>query len=306
MISTVATIAELRERVADARATGKAVGLVPTMGALHEGHLSLMRRARSENDLVVASIFVNPPQFGPTEDLQRYPRDLARDLALAAEAGVDVSFCPEPVEMYPPGFATWVEVEGLGDRLCGASRPRHFRAVTTVVAKLLGICQPDKAYFGLKDAQQFVIIRRMVQDLNLPVELVGCPTVREPDGLAMSSRNLYLTPEERVQAPALYRALEAAGAAVASGVRDVAEIKQEMDKLLAQATLGDVEYGEVVETDGLLPVARIEGECLIALAVRFGETRLIDNVFVRGWERPGSHTAKSTYSTPSTSVTRAP
>ncbi len=281
MISSVATIAELREKVADARKTDLSVGLVPTMGALHEGHLSLMRRARSENDLVVASIFVNPLQFAPTEDLQRYPRDLAGDLALAAEAGVDLVFCPEPAEMYPPGFVTWVEVEGLGDRLCGASRPRHFRAVTTVVAKLLHICRPDRAYFGLKDAQQFVIIRRMVRDLNIPVGLVGCPTVREPDGLAMSSRNLYLTAQEREQAPALYRALQAAEAAIDEGVRDVAAIRHVMDKLLAEATLGDVEYVEIVGMDDLLPVREIDGECLIAVAVRFGGTRLIDNVIVR-------------------------
>lgn len=281
MISSVATIAELREKVADARKTGLSVGLVPTMGALHEGHLSLMRRARSENDLVVASIFVNPPQFGPTEDLQRYPRDLARDLALAGEAGVDLLFCPEPAEMYPPGFVTWVEVEGLGDRLCGASRPRHFRAVTTVVAKLLHICGPDRAYFGLKDAQQFVIIRRMVQDLNIPVGLVGCPTVREPDGLAMSSRNPYLTAQEREQAPALYRALQAAEAAIDEGVRDVAAIRHVMVKLLAEATLGDVDYVEIVGMDDLLPVREIDGECFIAVAVRFGGTRLIDNAIVR-------------------------
>ncbi|HEY5529201.1 MAG TPA: pantoate--beta-alanine ligase [Thermoleophilia bacterium] len=282
MTSRVTTISAVREAVAGARAAGKTVGLVPTMGALHEGHLSLMRRARTDNDLVVASIFVNPTQFGPAEDLQRYPRDLGRDLALAGGAGVDMVFAPEPGEMYPPGYATWVEVEGLGERLCGTARPRHFRGVTTVVAKLLDICRPDCAYFGLKDGQQFVIIRRMAQDLNLPVEIVGCPTIREPDGLAMSSRNVYLTIDERAQAPVIHRALRAAESAIAIGERDAPTLRRIVGDKVGEASLARAEYVEVVATEDLLPVARIQGECLIALAVWFGKTRLIDNIFVEG------------------------
>ena len=280
MICRITSIAEMRERVAEGRAAGASVGLVPTMGALHEGHLSLVGRARSENDLVLASIFVNPTQFGPSEDLEKYPRDLARDLALAEEAGVDMVFTPEPDEMYPAGFCTWIDVETIGERLCGASRPRHFRGVATVVAKLLDICRPDRAYFGMKDAQQLVVIRRMVADLNMSVEIVGCPTVREPDGLAMSSRNAYLTPEERAQAPALFRALKAAEGAVAGGVREATALKRLMEECLAGATLADIEYVEIVGFHDLRPLDPVEGQCLIALAVRFGETRLIDNTVV--------------------------
>jgi pantoate--beta-alanine ligase len=250
------------------------------MGALHEGHLSLIRRARAENGLVVVSIFVNPAQFGAGEDLQSYPRDLERDLLLAGEAGADLAFSPPVAEMYPRGFSTWVEVEGLTRGLCGASRPGHFRGVCTVVSKLLHICQPDRAYFGEKDAQQLALIRRMVRDLDIPVEIVACATVREADGLALSSRNVRLSPEERAQAPALFRALSAAVSLIENGERDAHRVKDEICAVVAGADLAQIDYVEIVRGDDLTPVDRLSGPCLIALAVRFGPTRLIDNVTV--------------------------
>ena len=217
------TIAELHAALAQARAReATPVGLVPTMGALHEGHLSLIRRARQECGFVVVSIFVNPTQFGPREDFARYPRDLERDLALAADAGADLVFAPTDAAMYPPGHSTWVDVEGLTEGLCGALRPGHFRGVCTVVAKLLNLCRPDRAYFGQKDAQQVAVIRRMVRDLDMGVDIVGCAIVREADGLAMSSRNAYLSSEHRAQAPLLWQSLRAAEELIAKGERDAA------------------------------------------------------------------------------------
>jgi pantoate--beta-alanine ligase len=280
-IQCIPTVAGIRAAVAQARAEGKIVGLVPTMGALHQGHLSLIRRARAECGFVVVWIFVNPTQFGPQEDLERYPRDLERDRMLAAEAGADVIFNPSVAEIYPQGFSTWVEVEGLGDGLCGASRPGHFRGVCTVVAKFFNICEPDKAYFGRKDAQQLAIIRRMVRDLNLRPEIVGCETVREADGLAMSSRNAYLSPDERRQAVVLNQALRTAERLVREGERDAAAIEASIRAVLGSAPLADVDYVAIVDAEDLQPVSTIAGDCLIALAVRFGATRLIDNTTVR-------------------------
>jgi pantoate--beta-alanine ligase len=277
------TIAELHAILAQARAREEtSVGLVPTMGALHEGHLSLIRRARKECGFVVVSIFVNPTQFGPREDFARYPRDLDRDLALAAQAGADLVFAPTDAAMYPPGHSTWVDVEGLTEGLCGAVRPGHFRGVCTVVAKLLNLCRPERAYFGQKDAQQLAVIRRMARDLDMGVEIVGCAIVREADGLAMSSRNAYLSPEYRGQAHVLWRSLRAAEELVAMGERDAAVIEGAVRSGLAAADLGEVEYVAVVNAGDLQPVKTIAGECLIAVAVRFGKTRLIDNTIVRG------------------------
>lgn len=281
-VPCVTTVAEARQAIGDLRASGGTVGLVPTMGALHEGHLSLVRAARAENDIVVVTIFVNPTQFGPNEDFERYPRDLDRDRRLCRQAGTDLIFCPTDGEMYREGHCSWVDVEGLTSGLCGRSRPGHFRGVCTVVTKFFNICRPDRAYFGEKDAQQLAVIERMVRDLNMPLEIVRCPTVREPDGLAMSSRNERLTPEERRQAPLLYRALTRAKESIASGMRDASSVRGTIHSLLAQATLGEVDYVEIVRADDLTPVVTIEGECLVALAVRFraSGTRLIDNVRV--------------------------
>ncbi|NLE74206.1 MAG: pantoate--beta-alanine ligase [Actinobacteria bacterium] len=270
---------EVRDIVTQARARGRSVGLVPTMGYLHEGHLSLVRQARAENDLVVVSIYVNPTQFGPTEDLGRYPRDLERDLSLCREVGVDIVW--NPLEMYDSGHRTWVVVEELTERLCGISRPSHFRGVTTVVAKLFGVVRPDRAYFGQKDAQQAFVIRRMTQDLDMGVDIVVCPTIREADGLAMSSRNVYLTPEQRTQAPLLRRALMAAEEMVATGERRVATIRARVEEVLAAATLGRIDYVEIVNTQTLQGVEEIGSESLLALAVFFGKTRLIDNTILR-------------------------
>jgi pantoate--beta-alanine ligase len=221
---------------------------------------------------------VNPTQFAAGEDLDRYPRDLERDLRLAADVGVDVVFHPEPDEMYDPGHCTWVDVEGLTDHLCGAARPGHFRGVTTVVTKLFSLCRPERAYFGQKDAQQALLIRRMAADLDLGVEVVVCPIVREPDGLAMSSRNVYLTPEERAQAPLIYRALRRAEAAIAAGERDAGVVSATVLGMLAEASLGRVDYVEIVDADHLRPVDVIAGEVVVAVAVRFGAARLVDNV----------------------------
>ena len=276
------TIFEIRVALDQARRRGATVGLVPTMGALHEGHLSLIRVARAQNDVVVVSIFLNPTQFGSGEDFNRYPRDLERDRDLAAAAGADLVFNPTVDEMYPDAFSTWVEVEGLTTGLCGTSRPGHFRGVCTVVTKLLNVCAPDRAYFGEKDAQQLAVVKRMVRDLDVRVDIVACSTVREPDGLALSSRNTRLTAQERVEAPVLYRALVTAKELVRNGERDAGALKESIRSVLAEAHRGQVDYVDIVRADDLAPVAAVTGECLIALAVWFGGTRLIDNIMVQG------------------------
>lgn len=270
--------------IAEARAVRRALpgtwGFVPTMGYLHEGHLSLVRRARAENDRVAVSIFVNPTQFGPHEDYARYPRDLERDLRLLEPLGVDLVFIPSVEEMYPPGFQTWVIVEEVSRPLEGASRPGHFRGVATVVAKLFNILQPDRAYFGQKDAQQTVVIRRMVQDLNIPVEIVICPTVREPDGLAMSSRNTYLNPEERRAATVLFRALQAAKARYEAGERDAERLREAMREVIRAEPLARIDYVSVAHPETLQELERVEGPALLSLAVYIGTTRLIDNLML--------------------------
>ena len=278
----VHTIAEIREIVRQARLAGHTVGFVPTMGYLHEGHLELMRRARERCDFVVASIFVNPTQFGPNEDLDRYPRDLERDARLAEEVGVDVIFNPPVEEMYPPGYCTYVEVERLTEKMCGASRPGHFRGVATVVTKLFNIVKPDVAFFGQKDAQQALVIQGMVADLNMDLEIVTVPTVRESDGLAMSSRNVYLDPEQRRAALVLSRSLDRAVEAVRAGERDVARIRQMVEDLIRAEPLARIDYVEIYSYPGLEPVERLQGQALLALAVKFGQTRLIDNVILEG------------------------
>lgn len=271
---------EMGRRADAARRDGRVVGFVPTMGYLHEGHLALIRRARSECHLVVASLFVNPLQFGPREDLGRYPRDLPRDAALCREAGVDVLFTPEADAMYPPGYCTFVEVEGLTAGLCGASRPGLFRGVATVVNKLFNIVRPHRAYFGQKDAQQLVIIRRLTRDLNLDVEVVSVPTVREPGGLAMSSRNVYLSPSERQSALALYRALQAAKELLARGERSAATVKKAMADTLAAAPGVRVDYVALVNAETLAETEHIAGRVLLAVAACVGQARLIDNLVV--------------------------
>ncbi|MCS6963919.1 pantoate--beta-alanine ligase [Thermoflexus sp.] len=270
--------------IAEARAIRRALpgpwGFVPTMGYLHEGHLSLVRRARAENDRVAVSIFVNPTQFGPHEDYNRYPRDLNRDLRLLEPLGVDLVFAPPVEEMYPPGFQTWVIVEEVSRPLEGAARPGHFRGVATVVVKLLNIVQPDRAYFGQKDAQQAVVIRRMVQDLNIPVEIVVCPTVREPDGLAMSSRNTYLNPEERRAATVLFRALQAAKARYEQGERDAERLREVMREVIRAEPLARPDYVSVADPETLQELSWVEDRALLSLAVYIGKTRLIDNILL--------------------------
>lgn len=262
------------------RGTPGTWGFVPTMGYLHEGHLSLIRRARAENDHVAVSIFVNPTQFGPHEDYNRYPRDLERDLRLLEPLQVDLVFVPSVEEMYPPGFQTWVIVEELSRPLEGASRPGHFRGVATVVAKLFNIVQPDRTYLGQKDAQQAVVIRRMVRDLNFPVEIVVCPTVREPDGLALSSRNTYLNPQERQAATVLFRALQAAKARYEAGERDGERLREAMREVLRGEPLARVDYVSVADPETLEELSRVEGPALLSLAVYIGNTRLIDNLLL--------------------------
>jgi pantoate--beta-alanine ligase len=275
-MNTIRTIAELREALAPARRAGHTIGLVPTMGALHDGHLSLMRHARRQCDVVVVSLFVNPTQFNESTDLANYPRDEATDSRLAAETGADFLFAPSATDVYPEGFATTVTVGVLTDRLEGAKRGRsHFDGVTTVVAKLLHIVDPGRAYFGQKDAQQAAVIKRMVRDLNIPVEIVVCPTVREPDGLAMSSRNARLSPAERERAVALFRSLRTAERAIEEGERSVDAVlttaRRELDDV-------DSEYFELVDPESFVPVrGRLDADVLAVVAARVGGTRLIDN-----------------------------
>jgi pantoate--beta-alanine ligase len=279
-VKTITTISELR--TVHKESSG-AWGFVPTMGYLHEGHISLVRRARAENDVVAVSIFVNPLQFGPQEDLARYPRDLARDLRLLEAAGVDAVFTPAVEELYPAGFQSAVEVTDVTHMLEGAVRPGHFRGVATVVAKLFNIVQPQRAYFGQKDAQQAVVVRRMARDLDFPLEIVVCPTQREPDGLAMSSRNVYLQGPERPAATVLYRALSAARAAYDAGERDGEALRARMRALLDAEPLAVPDYVSVADRETLAELERVgAGGALLSLAVRIGKTRLIDNFIIEG------------------------
>jgi pantoate--beta-alanine ligase len=283
-VKTVRTVRELRDALAPERRAGRSIGLVPTMGAFHGGHLSLIRRAREQCDVVVVSLFVNPAQFGPGEDLEAYPRDEARDLELAAAEGVDVLFAPPVEEVYPPGFDTSVAVGGLTEVLDGAPDQRgsgHFAGVTTVVTKLFNMAGPDVAYFGQKDAQQALVIRRLVRDLDIPVRIEVCPTIRDEDGLALSSRNAYLSPAERERALALSRALRAAEAAVESGRIDARAVLQAARGELDAAGI-DPEYLELRSTTDLSPVERVNGSTLLAVAARVGRARLIDNTILGG------------------------
>lgn len=271
------SIKETRDLVKAWKAQGLSVALVPTMGYLHEGHKSLMERARKENDKVVVSIFVNPMQFGPNEDLEAYPRDLDRDAKICETAGVDLIFHPEVSEMYGPDFHGYVDMTVLPEQLCGKSRPVHFKGVQTVVTKLFHIIPAHRAYFGQKDAQQLAIIRRMVIDLDFDMEIIGCPIIREEDGLAKSSRNTYLSEEERKQAVILNQSLEEAMKAIDAGEKDAEKVKQIITEKLNTCSLARIDYVEVVSFDNIQPIEKIEGAVLIAIAVYIGNTRLIDN-----------------------------
>jgi len=274
------TITAVRSAVRQARQQGKTIGFVPTMGALHRGHLSLVEAAARQCDFIVVSIFVNPTQFGPSDDFNKYPRPIEQDLAICTEHGVDLVFAPSPQEMYGDEVLTWVDVERLTGPLCGSFRPGHFRGVTTVCAKLFNIVLPDVAFFGQKDAQQAVVIRRMVRDLNMPLEIVVCPTVREPDGLAMSSRNQYLTAEQRGQAGTICLALEHAEDQIRRGVRDADTVAAAVIGILRQVPGIEIQYVSLVDAESLQPVDPVSGKVLIAVAVRIGSTRLIDNIVV--------------------------
>lgn len=280
MVKLIKKIPDLREEIKKLKKTGKTIGFVPTMGYFHEGHLSLMDIARKKSDVLVVSIFVNPIQFGPNEDYDRYPRDLERDLKLAEERGVDIVFHPDNREMYQENFQTYVNVEKLTEGMCGKYRPGHFRGVTTVVAKLFNIVQPDIAVFGQKDAQQAIVIKKMVRDLNFPVEIVVGPIIREHDGLAMSSRNTYLNDEERKQAPVIYKALRKAKEEVKMGNKNTARLKAIIENTIRTAPLARIEYVEIVDDENLENVPEVKPGTLAAVAVWFGKTRLIDNIYL--------------------------
>ena len=272
VIETIAEMKRLRQQLAEP------VGFVPTMGYLHEGHLSLVRQARAENSSVVVSIFVNPTQFGPQEDFNKYPRDPQRDLAMLEQVKTDIVFMPSVAEMYPPQFNSWVEVGKVTERLEGASRPGHFRGVTTVVAKLFNIVQPTRAYFGQKDAQQAIVIKKMVADLDMNLEIITLPTVREPDGLAMSSRNTYLNPEERQAGLVLYKALNLAQQLYAGRERNAEKIRQEMLALIKKQPLATIDYVSIADAETLDELDIVTPPALVSMAVKIGKTRLIDNV----------------------------
>lgn len=276
----ITSVAQMQQRCLTARAAGSRIVLVPTMGFLHEGHLSLLREGKRRGDLLVLSLFVNPTQFGQGEDLDSYPRNLEGDAAAAREVGVDLLFAPTPQEMYPSGYASYVHVEGLTERLCGASRPGHFRGVTTVVCKLFGIVQPRVALFGLKDFQQLAVIRRMTVDLNLPVEIVGMPIVREADGLAMSSRNSYLAPQERRQAQALSAAIDLARQSVAKGETRASDILQDVRRRIGQEPDAVIDYVQICNAQSLREVVYIDRDSVLFLAVHIGKIRLIDNSYL--------------------------
>lgn len=274
IVTTVQEMKNLRKGI------NGSVGFVPTMGYLHEGHLSLVRQARRENDITVTSIYVNPTQFGPHEDYQVYPRDPDRDSELLKREGNDILFMPSDKEMYPEGYCSWVEVKGLTERLEGACRPGHFKGVTTIVTKLFNIVSPHKAYFGQKDAQQAIVIKKMVRDLNMNLEIVVMPTIREADGLAMSSRNVYLNPEERIQATILFRALNLAKKLRERGEKDATIVKNDMIELIKTQPLAEIDYVSIADPENLEELKEIRGPALCSLAVKIGKTRLIDNLII--------------------------
>jgi len=274
VVETVEELRKLRQQLAEP------VGFVPTMGYLHEGHLSLVRRAKAENPSVVVSIFVNPTQFGPSEDFEKYPRDTERDLAMLEEVGTDIVFMPPATEIYPPNFDSWVEVGTITERLEGASRSGHFRGVATVVAKLFNMVQPNKAYFGQKDAQQLIVIKKMVADFNMNLEVVAVPTVREPDGLAKSSRNTYLNPEQRQAATVLYRALTLAQELWSQGEKDAAKLRYQMVDLIQKEPLATIDYVSIADNETLEELDTVEPPALVSMSVRIGKTRLIDNIML--------------------------
>lgn len=273
----VKTVDEVRAQVKEWRKEGLSVGLVPTMGYLHEGHQSLIKKSVEQNDRTVVSVFVNPMQFGPTEDLESYPRDLEADARLVESTGGDLIFNPEPEEMYKDGFCSFVNMTGLPDALCGLTRPVHFKGVCTVVNKIFNIVKPDRAYFGEKDAQQLAIIMRMVKDLNMDIEIVGCPIIREADGLAKSSRNIYLTPEERKAAVILSKSVALGKKMVAEGEKDAKKIVTAMKELINSEPLATIDYVEMVDMDTMKAIDEVKGHVLCAMAVKFGKARLIDN-----------------------------
>ena len=273
-------ILQMKEISKKVRSEGKVIGFVPTMGYLHQGHLSLVREARRMSDVIVVSIFVNPTQFGPNEDFERYPRDETRDVELLSEEKVDYLYLPKAEEMYPANYSTHVKVKDLSDRLCGLSRPTHFEGVTTVVLKMFHIVDPHFAFFGQKDAQQWLIVQRMVKDLNMDVEIVRCPIVRESDGLAMSSRNLYLSPEERKAATVLYRSLEHALARIEEGERKAKTILKEMRQIIEAEPLARIDYLAATDLVELKDLRNVKGKCLISVAAYFGSSRLIDNIMI--------------------------
>lgn len=278
--------AQVQAQVIAWKRQGLTIGLVPTMGYLHEGHASLIRRAAAECDRVVVSVFVNPTQFGPNEDLESYPRDIDHDTALIKECGGNLVFAPQPADMYGEGTRTWVTVEGLTKELCGRSRPIHFRGVATVVCKLMNIAQPDRAYFGQKDAQQLAVIRQMVSDLNMPVKVVGCPIVREADGLAKSSRNTYLNEQERAAALVLSRSLAEGRKLLEDGSTDADQVMARIEEVIKSEPLARIDYVQAVNSDTIEPVHKVEGTVLFAIAVYIGKTRLIDNFY---WTAEESH-----------------
>ncbi len=274
------SVSSLTKKVLEIKRQGKAIGLVPTMGFLHEGHMSLIRKARQDTDYVIVTIFVNPAQFSPKEDFKKYPRDLSRDLKLCEKQGVDIIFAPKPEDMYPENYATYVNVEKITDRLCGASRPGHFRGVTTVVAKLFNIAMPDIAYFGQKDAQQAIVIKRMAEDLNMNVKIKVMPIVREKNGLAMSSRNVYLKPEERVQAQSIYGALKSAKELFNDGEKDPKKIINRMKRIINKQPDAKINYIKIVDIKNLEDIKNISKGALALAAVRIGKNRLIDNIIL--------------------------
>ncbi len=274
-------IQRMKEVIKDIKKDNKTIGFVPTMGCLHQGHLSLVREARRMSDYVIVSIFVNPKQFGPNEDYEKYPRNITKDAEILSQENVDYVFYPAVEEMYPENYRTYIIVEDLSDKLCGKSRPGHFKGVATIVLKLLNIIQPNFAFFGQKDAQQSIIIKRMIRDLNLDTEIIILPIVREPDGLAMSSRNLYLSSEERKAATVLFNSLQAAKELIKDGEKKASKIIERIKKIIADEPLAKIDYIEVVDLENLNPMKSLDKTALIAIAVYIGETRLIDNIIVR-------------------------